>query len=278
MTPLISTEWLQRHLTDADLAVIDATWDMPDSGRTPHSDFLNAHIPGAVFADIDVIADTGNPLPHMLPAAADFAAAMSALGLDRSKRLVIYDDSPVRSAARMWWMFRAFGHARDRVHVLDGGLAAWKTAGAPLDTGAPAPARGSYEAEEPAGLVRTLDQMREIVSKQTAQIIDARSAPRFSGKAPEPRAGLRSGHMPGACNLPYAALYEESGHFKSPDALRQTLKDAGVDLDRPLVTTCGSGVTAAALSLALALLGRWDVPVYDGSWAEWGAQTDTPVT
>ena len=277
MSPLVSTEWLQRHRGDADLAVIDATWDMPDSGRTPRSDFLDAHIPGAVFADIDVIADTSSPLPHMLPAAEDFAAAMSALGLDRSKRVVIYDDSPVRSAARMWWMLRAFGHAQDRVHVLDGGLAAWKAAGAPLDTGAHAPTLGSYKAGDPACLVRTLDQMREIVSGQTVQIIDARSASRFSGETPEPRPGLRSGHMPGACNLPYAALYEGNGHFKSPDALRQILKNAGIDLDRPLVTTCGSGITAAVLSLALALLGRWDVPVYDGSWAEWGAQPDTSV-
>ena len=275
MDPLVTTDWLAKHLTDPDVRVADGTWHMPQTGRKARAEFEAAHIPGAVFFDIDAIADRTTTLPHMLPKAEDFGAAVGALGIGNSHRVVVYDVRGVVSAARVWWTFRAFGH--DAVAVLDGGLRKWQAEGRPVESGGSAPARRPFTARLRPELVRDLEAMRANVAGRAAQVLDARSAGRFAGTEPEPRAGLRGGHIPGSLNLPYETLYGADGTLKPPDKLRAAIIAAGVDLDRPVVTSCGSGVTASVLALALYLVGRQDVAVYDGSWSEWGARPDTPV-
>jgi thiosulfate/3-mercaptopyruvate sulfurtransferase len=275
MDPLVTTDWLAKHLADPDLRVVDGTWHMPQTGRNARAEFEAAHIPGAVFFDIDAIADRTTSLPHMLPTAEDFGAAVGALGIGNSHRVVVYDVRGVVSAARVWWTFRTFGH--EAVSVLDGGLRKWQTEGRPVEHGGSAPARRAFTARLHPELVRDLEAMRANLAGGTTQVLDARSAGRFAGTEPEPRAGLRGGHIPGSLNLPYETLYRADGTLKPPDELRAALTAAGVDLDRPVVTSCGSGVTASVLALALYLVGRRDVAVYDGSWSEWGARADTPV-
>jgi thiosulfate/3-mercaptopyruvate sulfurtransferase len=275
MDPVVSTDWLVKHLGAPDLRVLDGTWHMPQLKRDARAEFTQAHVPGAAFFDIDAIADHSTTLPHMLPAPEAFAEAVGALGVGSGDRVVVYDTRGVVSAARVWWTFRAFGH--DAVAVLDGGLKKWRAEGRPVESGAPPPPRRAFTARPRPALVRDLDAMRVNITSRAAQVLDARSAGRFAGTEPEPRAGLRGGHIPGSLNLPYETLYRPDGTLKSPDELAGAVRAAGVDLGRPVVTTCGSGVTASVLALALYLLGRRDVAVYDGSWSEWGGRADTPV-
>ncbi len=276
MSPLISTAGLAARLGDPTLVVLDASWFMPGVPRDPAAEFRERHIPGAAFFDIDAISDRTTDLPHMLPPPAEFEAAVRAFGVNPDTDVVVYDSEGVFSAPRAWWEFRAMGH--DRVHVLDGGLKAWLAEGRPVESGEPtARAAGTFRAQPRAALVRDLDEMRAIVRNRAEQVVDARAGPRFRAEVPEPRAGLRSGHMPGARNLPFSALVQPDGRLAAPDALEAAFHGAGVDLAAPIVTTCGSGLTASVLALGLARLGREDVAVYDGSWTEWGGRDDTPV-
>jgi thiosulfate/3-mercaptopyruvate sulfurtransferase len=275
MDTIVTTEWLAAHLRDPDLRVLDGTWHMPQLQRDPRAEFAQGHIPGAAFFDIDAIADHGTSLPHMLPTALEFAAAVGALGLGSSDRIVVYDVRGVVSAARVWWTFRAFGH--DAVAVLDGGLRKWQAENRPVESGQPKPAARAFTARLRPELVRDVEAMRANVASRAAQVLDARSRGRFHGTEPEPRAGLRGGHIPGSLNLPYETLYRPDGTLKPPDELRGAVTASGIDLGRPIVTTCGSGVTASVLALALHQLGRSDVAVYDGSWSEWGGRADTPI-
>ena len=275
MDALVTTEWLAKHLGARDLRVLDGSWHMPHLGRDARAEFVAGHIPGAAFFDIDAIADQATSLPHMLPDEATFAAAVGALGVGSGDRVVVYDVRGVVSAARVWWTFRAFGHAD--VAVLDGGLPKWRAEGRPVEAGAAAPAPRPFQARRRPELVRDLEAMRANLVSGAAQVLDARSAGRFAGTEPEPRAGLRGGHIPGSLNLPYETLYREDGTLRSPQELGGALRRAGVDLGKPVVTTCGSGVTASVLALALYLVGRSDVAVYDGSWSEWGGRPDTPI-
>jgi thiosulfate/3-mercaptopyruvate sulfurtransferase len=271
--PLVSTEWLAGRLGDPNIRIADAT--LPLVGQPGHGrdSYAAGHIPGAVFFDINAIADSSTDLPHMLPAPAAFAEAAGALGLARDKTIVVYDAHGIYSAPRVWWTLRAMGY--EHVFVLDGGLKKWKAEGRPVETTEPAPPPAAVEPAYAAKLVFDLDAMRHVVESGGAQIVDARSAARFRGEAAEPRAGLRSGHMPGALNLPFDQVVSADGTLKSAAELAPLF--AHVDLSRPIVTTCGSGVTASVLTLALARLGRFDVAVYDGSWSEWGARADVPI-
>ena len=269
---LVSAEWLIAHL--AGVVVLDASSHLPTAGRDPHAEFDAAHIPGAQRFDIDKIAEPDDPLPHMVPSPADFAGHMRALGLSDNDHVVMYDDSDVRSAARGWWMMRLFGH--DRVSILNGGLAAWKAAGGDLEAG-PARTRpaGGFTSRKPAG-VGVIDMatlLADITSGAPGQILDARAANRFSGEAPEPRKGLRAGHIPGSRNLPYTALLNADGTYRDAAEMRDLFTAAGITPDAPVVASCGSGVTACVLAVGLHLLGNDAVRVYDGSWTEWGAGT-----
>jgi len=274
MDPMISTAALAERLGAAELVIIDATWFMPGTPRDARAEHAERRIPGAVFFDIDEVSDEESPLPHMLPSPAVFAAHARRLGVHPNSEIVVYDAQGLFSAARVWWSFRTMGH--DRVRVLDGGLPAWLAEGRPVETGERTPLPGRFEARLDAGLVRDLARVRAALAGDGEQLLDARSAARFRGEAPEPRAGLRSGHMPGALNLPFDEVLGE-GRLLPADALERRFRTAGVDLGRPVVTTCGSGLTAAVLALALARLGAWRTAIYDGSWSEWGATDDTPV-
>ena len=268
--PFVSTEWLAAHLRDADLSIVDGSWYLPTANRNPQAEYLAGHIPGAVFFDVDEMADQSSGLPHMLPSEADFSRIAGHLGIADGKRIVVYDGDGLFSAPRVRWTFMVMG--AKEVFLLEGGLPKWKAEDRPLETGPVGPAPKIFTARLTRGAVVDLAYMRA----PDRQVVDARPAPRFAGDAPEPRAGLRSGHMPGALNVPSASL-TESGVLKSPEALRAQFKAAGVDVTKPIVTTCGSGVTAATLKLALEQAGATDVVLYDGSWAEWGGREDTEV-
>ena len=275
MDAVVTTEWLAAHLGEADLRVVDGSWHMPQAKRDPAREYTEAHLPGAVFFDIDGIADHSSGLPHMLPSADVFAKAVGALGIGEGDRVIVYDSRGVVSAARVWWTFRVFGH--DGVAVLDGGLPKWRAEGRPLASGVATPTARAFRARFRPELVRDVSQIKANLDTHREQILDARSRGRFAGTEPEPRAGLRGGHIPGSLNLPYDDLHAAGGTLRSPDELRAAFVGAKVDLGRPIVTTCGSGITASVLALALHRIGRPDAAVYDGSWTEWASRRDTPA-
>jgi thiosulfate/3-mercaptopyruvate sulfurtransferase len=273
---VVSTGWLAARLGTSGIRVVDGSWYLPGSARDAAAEYRAGHIPGAVFFDIDAISDQQSPLPHMLPSAADFAARMSMLGLHDSDTLVIYDGSGVNlSAARVWWMFRIFGH--DRVAVLDGGMGKWRSEQRPIDQGEITLPPGNFTARLAPGAVRDLTAVRANIVNQSEQLVDVRSRGRFNGVEPEPRPRLRAGHVPGSINLPFTELVNRDGTLLPPETLLRLLAAAGVDLNRPVVATCGSGTSACALVLSLHWVGHTQTAVYDGAWAEWGARRDTPV-
>ncbi|MGA2043463.1 MAG: 3-mercaptopyruvate sulfurtransferase [Roseiarcus sp.] len=270
----VATEWLAAHLGEPGLGLIDASWHLPPTGRNGAAEFRAGHIPGAVFFDIDAIADTSSGLPHMLPDPVAFSSAMRKLGLGDGMHMVVYDAHGLFAAARVWWMLRAFGV--DDVRILEGGLPKWVAEGRPLEEGAPERQPRHFTARLDHGAVASLAQVRAALASGATQVVDARPAERFAGDAPEPRAGLRSGHMPGALSVPFVEIVEH-GALKSDAALTATLAAHGVDLARPVITTCGSGVSAAILALAVEQAGGKVAGLYDGSWAEWGGRADCPV-
>lgn len=273
--PLVSTDWLHERLGAPDIKIIDATWYLPGDERDPKAEYALAHIPGAVFFDIDEIADLTSPLPHMLPPPEKFASRVKKMGLGDGSTIVVYDASGIFSAPRVWWMFRAMGH--ERVVVLDGGLPKWIAEGRPIEDMPPATQERHFTPRYTSDLVRDLNQVAQMLQSGREQVVDARSAARFTGEAPEPRPGLRGGHMPGALNVPSSTLIAPDGTMKTPEALAQVFDAAGVDVEKPVVATCGSGISAAIVALALARLGHPRTAVYDGSWTEWGGREDTPV-
>lgn len=271
MDNLVSTAWLAEHLGERDLVVVDATMFMPNSGRDAHAEYVAAHIPGARFLDIDQVSDRSKPTPHMLPPADQFGAAMRELGIGRDDRIVVYDNSPLRTAARGWFMLRHYG--AERVAILDGGLAKWLDEGRPIESGIPKPREARFDASLRPGEVVAKSDVRKGLG---APLIDARGRGRFEGSEPDPRPGVERGHVPGSRNLPFAALYNDDGTFKRKEELREAFIAAGADPERPFVASCGSGVTANSLIFAARLLGNRDARLYDGSWSEWGADPATP--
>ena len=280
MDAIVSADWLKGEYQKSDVRIVDATFFLPDpshpeGGRNARAEFEAAHIPGAVFLDLDEVTDASSGLPHMLPKPEKFASRAQAMGLGDGSRIIVYDNSPLKSAARAWWMFHVFG--AHQVAVLDGGLEAWKAAGGALESGKPIVRHRHFTVWADTSSVRDLAGMRDNLKSGEAQVVDARSAGRFAGTEAEPRPGVRAGHMPGARNLPFGNLYAADGRLKDEAGLKAAFADAGVDPLKPLIATCGSGITASSIVLAATVLGAKSPALYDGSWAEWGSQADTPV-
>lgn len=273
-SPLVSTEWLADRLSAPDIVVVDGSWYLPHQERDADAEYLKAHIPGAVRFDIDTIKDPDSPLPHMLPRPDAFATAVGQLGISDGSRIVIYDGAGLFSAARVWWTFHTMGVGD--VKVLDGGFPKWLAEGRPVEEGFVQRAPRTFSARLDHGAVAKINDVKKALANGRPQVVDARSAARFSGADPEPRYGLSSGHMPGALNVPYTDLLTPAG-LRSDEEIAKTFTAAGVDLGSPVVTTCGSGVTAAILTLALTQIGRPPQALYDGSWTEWAAQPDAAI-
>ncbi len=277
MDHLVSTQWLADHLGKPGLRILDATLFLPGTPRDARTEFAQAHIPGAAFLDLDTLADPEDPAPHMLPPDDLMTQRLQSLGIDADSHIIVYDNSPIRSAARGWWMLRLYGVGA-QVAILDGGLPKWLAEGRAVESGEPVSAPGNVVARRREGSVATKAEMIANIDSGAAQVVDARGAGRFTGTEPEPRPGMASGHIPGSRNLPYAALFDTDNSLKSAEDLRALFVDAGVDPDRPVITTCGSGVTAAILLAGLERLGNRDVALYDGSWSQWGMDPATPKT
>ena len=270
MDSLVSTDWLAIHLGEPDLVVADASWFMPSSGRSGRDEYLAAHIPGARFLDVDELSDKSSPLPHMLPSAPDFGAAMERIGIGNADRIIVYDNSPTRTAARGWFMLRHFG--AENVAILDGGFQKWTAERRPVESGAPPSRSASFEARERDEIVTR----QQLLAGARLPWLDARGRARFEGSEADPRPGVAPGHAPGARNLPFAALYREDGRFKPLEEIRTLFLESGVPIDQPFIASCGSGVTANSLIFAAHLAGNDDTRLYDGSWSEWGADPSTP--
>jgi len=274
-SPLVSTDWLADNLGDPAIRIVDASWHLPTAERDGGAEFTERHIPGAVFFDIDAIAQPDSDLPHMAADPVRFGEMVGELGISETDTIVIYDSVGLFSAARAWWNFAVMGASE--VYVLDGGLPAWLAEDRPVESGPPGITPARFTATPAEGTVIAAEQVLAHLENETAQIVDVRPAGRFAGTTPEPRPGLRSGHMPGGLNLPFANLVAE-GRLRSAADLRDAIAAAGIDLDRPVISSCGSGVTAPILNLALAQIGHHAMGVYDGAWAEWGGREDLPVT
>ena len=274
--PLVSTEWLAAHINEANVKVLDASFKLPGVLPLPKDDYLAAHLPGAVFFDVDAVSDHSNPLPHMFPSAEQFGRDVGNLGISNADTVVLYDAGGWVAGPRAWWMFLSYGHSN--VRILNGGLKKWRAEGRPVESGEVKPKAATFKASYDSRRVRSMQQLIANVESRAEQVIDARPAERFEGRAAEPRAGIRSGHIPNARNVPYAGLFDAAtGEMKPLDDLRAAFTGAGVKLDAPIVTSCGSGVSAGVLTLALYRLGVTDTALYDGSWSEWGQEKGPPI-
>ncbi|WP_150526069.1 3-mercaptopyruvate sulfurtransferase [Roseibium sediminis] len=274
-SPIVSTDWLAANLSAPDLVVVDASWYLPQMGRNADAEYMEGHIPGAIRFDIDDVSDPSSGLPHTLPAPHVFASKMRRLGIGDGQRIVVYDGIGLFSAPRVWWMFRVMGV--EDVFILDGGMRKWKAEERPLEDLPVRRPERHFTARLNNLALADIDDVMKVVQSGSAQILDARPAGRFTGADPEPRAGMRSGHMPGARNLPFNMLMQEDGTIKPADQIAALMKDAGIDPEQPVITSCGSGVTAAVLTLGLTMIGAKNLRLYDGSWSEWGGRSDTPI-